>query len=326
MNYLFPGFSQKPPRSKLLFLLFIILVSFVIITLVGLVVAIPFFGIEVLTNLGAYSNLHDKDTIAFIKYFQAINQIGIFIVPALLYAFLDRNKPLIYLQLNKNINFQILIFSILLILASLPVINWMVELNEQMKLPVFLSGLETWMKESEEKTKQITEVFLNVNTVNGLLINLLIIAFLAAIGEELLFRGVVLKLLTGWTKNIHWGIFLSAALFSAMHMQFYGFLPRMALGVIFGYVFIWSGSLWVPIILHFIFNGITVVAFYLNNIGTLNIDPDTLGTSSNFIVILISLITSMVFMYLLYQKKGTINQRKFLSQKKEETPFGDSSL
>ncbi|RLD61467.1 MAG: hypothetical protein DRJ05_02555 [Bacteroidetes bacterium] len=326
MNYLFHGFSQKPPFSKLLFLLFIILVSFVVVTLVGLVVAIPFFGIGVLTNLEAFSNIQNEGAIVFIKYFQVINQIGIFVVPAFLYACLEKNKPLSYLQLNRKINFQSFIFSVLIILSSLPAINWMVELNEQMKFPGFLSGLEAWMKETEEKTKQITDVFLKVNSIGGLLINLLIIAFFAALGEELLFRGVILKLLTEWTRNIHWGIFLSAALFSAIHMQFYGFLPRMALGVLFGYIFVWSGSLWIPIALHFIFNGITVVASYLNNIGAISIDPDSLGASSNTLVISISFTISMVFLILLYREKGEINSTKLLEQKKEESPIEDSSL
>ncbi len=307
MNYLFPGFSQKSPFSKFLFLLLIIIVSFVVTTLIGLVFAVPFFGLDVLKNLGAFTNIHDKDTISFIKYFQAINQIGIFVLPAFLYAFLEKNKPFDFLKLNRTINFRSLIFSILIILSALPAINWMVEINERMNLPEFLSGLENWMKESEEKTKLITDIFLDVSTISGLMVNLFIIAFLAALGEELLFRGVILKLFIESTKNIHWGIIISAALFSALHMQFYGFLPRMALGVIFGYVFVWSGSLWVPIVLHFIFNGMTVVASYLYNIGVISIDPDSLGSSSSIVLVSLSFLISFTLIFLFYRKSGRIN-------------------
>ena len=312
MNYLFPGFSQKPPFSKLLFLLLLIVVSFVVTTLVGLVIAVPFFGLDVLKNLGAYTNIHDEDTISFIKYFQVINQIGIFVLPAFLYAQLEKNKAFDFLKLNRTINLRSLIFSILIILSALPAISWMVEINEQMKLPQFLSGLENWMKESEEKTKLITDIFLNVNNVSGLLVNLFIIAFLAALGEELLFRGIILKLFVESTKNIHWGIIISAALFSALHMQFYGFLPRMALGIIFGYIFVWSGSLWIPIILHFIFNGMTVIASYLYNIGVIISDPDSLGSSSSFVLISISFLISFTLMLLFYQKTGKENSSQFL--------------
>ncbi len=325
MNYLFPGFSQKPAFAKFLFLLLIIVVSFTITTLVGLVIAVPFYGIDVLKNLGAYTNIHDKDTISFIKYFQVISQMGIFVIPAFLYALIEKNNAFDYLKLNRAINIQSLILSILIILSTLPAINWMVEINEQMNLPKFLSGVENWMRESEEKTKLITDVFLDVNTISGLMVNLFIIAFLAAVGEELLFRGIILKLMAEATKNIHWGIFISAALFSALHMQFYGFLPRMALGIIFGYIFVWSGSLWVPMILHFIFNGMTVVASYLFNVGVISVDPDSLGSSSNIILISFSFLISFTLMFLFYQKRGRENSSQFLEQKKEEPSFEDSS-
>jgi membrane protease YdiL (CAAX protease family) len=326
MNYLFPDFHKKSPLSKLLFLLLIIIVSLFITTLLGLVIAVPFYGLDVLKNMGSFTNIHDENTISFIKYFQAINQLGVFVIPAFLYAYLEKNKAIDYLWMNRKINFQSLLFSILILLSTLPAISWMVEINEQMKLPGFLSGLENWMKESEEKTKLITNIFLDVTTISGLLINLFIIAFLAAMGEELLFRGIVLKLLAESTKNIHMGIFISAALFSALHLQFYGFMPRMALGIIFGYIFVWSGNLWVPIILHFLFNGMTVVASYLYNMGIISSNPDSLGSSSNFVVVSVSFLISIGFMFLFYQRKGKANSSVFLQQKKEESPFEDSSL
>jgi membrane protease YdiL (CAAX protease family) len=304
----------------------IIAVSFVVTTLVGLVIAVPFFGLEVLKNMGSFTNIQDENTINFIKYFQAINQIGIFVLPALFYAFLEKSQAFDFLKLNKKIQPQSLLFSILIIISALPAINWMVEINEQMKLPGFLSNLENWMKESEEKTKLLTDIFLDVDSISGLMVNLFIIAFLAALGEELLFRGVILKILADATKNIHWGIIISAALFSAMHMQFYGFLPRMALGVIFGYIFVWSGSLWVPIILHFLFNGMTVVATYLYKIEAISSDPDSLGTSSSVVLISASFLISFTFMALFYRSKGKKNSSHFIAQKKEEPPFEDSSF
>jgi len=326
MDYLFPDFYKRSPYSKLLFLLLIIAVSLFVTTLLGLVIAVPFYGLDVLKNMGSFTNIHDENTISFIKYFQAISQIGVFVIPAFLYAFLEKNKAIDFLKLNRKFDFLSLLFSILIILSALPAINWMVELNEQMKLPEFLSGLENWMRESEEKAKSATEIFLNVNTISGLLINLFIIGFLAALGEELLFRGVVLRIFADLTKNIHWGIILSAIIFSIFHFQFYGFLPRMVLGIMFGYTFVWTGSLWVPIILHFLFNGMTVVASYLFNLGIISSDPDSMGTSSNLILISASFLISIAFMFMFYQRKGKVNSSTFLVQKKEEPPFEDSSL
>jgi len=93
----------------------------------------------------------------------------------------------------------------------------------------------------------------------------------------------------------------------------------MALGIVFGYIFVWSGNLWIPIILHFFFNGITVVAFFLNNIGAININPDTLGRSNNFLVILFSLTISIIIMLYMYRKKDKNNFVGLLPKKKEET-------
>ena len=326
MNYLFPDFHKKSPYSKLLFLLLIIVVSLFVTTLLGLLIAVPFFGIDVLKNMGSVTNIHDENSVSFLKYFQAVSQIGVFVIPALLFAFLEKNKAIDFLKLNKKINFQSLLLSILIIFSALPAINWMVGINEQMKLPGFLSGLENWMKETEEKAKLATDIFLKVNTISGLLINLFIIGFLAAVGEELLFRGVVLRIFTDLTKNIHWGVIIAAIIFSIFHFQFYGFLPRMVLGVMFGYIFVWSGSLWTPIVLHFLFNGMTVVASYLYNLGTISTDPDSLGTLSNLILVSASFLISIAFMFLFYQRKGKVNSSVFLSQKKEEPPFEDSSL
>jgi len=96
-----------------------------------------------------------------------------------------------------------------------------------------------------------------------LLINLLMIAILPAIGEELIFRGCFQNIFTRWTGNYHWGIWLAAILFSAIHMQFYGFIPRMLLGAMFGYMLVWGRSMWLPILAHLVNNGGAVITAYV---------------------------------------------------------------
>jgi membrane protease YdiL (CAAX protease family) len=209
-----------------------------------------------------------------------------------------------------------MILALLLIIVSIPAINRMVEWKEQMNLTEFLSWMKDWMVRSEEQTQLLTDAFLDVKSVLGLSGNLLIIALLAAIGEELLFRGVILRLLFESTKNIHLAVLISAVLFSSLHMQFYGFLPRTVLGILFGYIFIWSGSLWLPIMLHFIFNGISVVAAYLYNIGKIGTDIDSFGQTENDIVVIVSLLASLLLMFILYKLR--VNGPAWV--KKEEIP------
>ena len=99
------------------------------------------------------------------------------------------------------------------------------------------------MKNAEEEATKLREAFLNINSAFQFVIVFFMVAILPAIGEELLFRGVAQRLFSEWTKNVHWGIFISAFLFSALHMQFYGFVPRLLLGMMFSYMLEWSGSL-----------------------------------------------------------------------------------
>ena len=129
------------------------------------------------------------------------------------------------------------------------------------------------------------------------------IAIIPAIGEELLFRGVIQRLFINWTKNAHWGILITSILFSALHMQFFGFFPRMMLGILFGYLFLWSGSLWLPILCHFINNGSAVVYVYLEQRGLMGFSSDTLGAENQDMLITIACsIAISGLLYLIYKK------------------------
>ncbi len=305
----FPEIKNKPVGIKLLILTLLVAVFLVLSTAFGVVLAIPIFGFGIFRDMTALNDLSDPRTIAILKYFQVVNQIGIFILPALFYAQLENRDVSGYLRLKGGIKINYLIISVFIIAASIPAINWLVEANEQMRLPESLSGVEQWMRESEDRAKVLTDSFLNVNTVGGLVINLIIIALLAAVGEEFLFRGVILRIFNDWSHNVHLSVILSAILFSAIHFQFYGFFPRLFLGIMFGYIFLWTGAIWITVILHFLFNGLTVIAYYLYNTGVIETDVDTIGTYTNTIVLIGSLVsTVMLLTYLNLLTKKKINE------------------
>jgi len=130
------------------------------------------------------------------------------------------------------------------------------------------------------------------------------IAILPAIGEELLFRGVLQRIFANWTKNIHLGVWIAAILFSAMHMQFYGFLPRMMLGVLFGYLFVWSGSLLLPILCHFINNGSAVIYAYVAGVDQFLEQEDSLGTAEGETVFTVTSALAIAgLLYFIYKKE-----------------------
>lgn len=296
------------PFPQLLFGVFVILVSFLAFMVASLIIAVPVFGINSMLSIPTINDLNNPESIALLKYFQVIQAIGLFIVPPIILAWLYSGNIARYLHLNKTFSGSSLLLVFVLMIFAAPFINFIGELNNNMVFPDWLSGLESWMKNAEENAAELTEAFLNVKTIPGLAFNLFMIAFLPAIGEELLFRGFIQKVFTKLTKNHHWGIWISAILFSALHIQFYGFVPRVFLGALFGYMLVWSGSMWLPIIGHFLNNGIAVIAYFLINKNMLNADVENIGSTSNsYYLAALSFVLVIAFMWMLKrQNEGNL--------------------
>ena len=238
------------------------------------------------------------------KIGQGISSIFMFVVPPLVYYFVTRKQHQLHELGFRSVNkpWPLFIFvGIAVMFASMPVTNQLTVWNENMKLSGALQALEDWMKALEETAAAATEQMLNVDTIGGLLFNLLIIALIPAIGEELTFRGVLQQGLTR-RMNPHIAILLSSAIFSFIHFQFYGFLPRMFLGMLLGYLFYTSGSLWTSMLMHFINNGCAVVVYYLNNKGVIDVDVDHFGESQNVWVVIASAIVTTALIVWCWRK------------------------
>lgn len=196
-----------------------------------------------------------------------------------------------------------ILIGVALMYVSLPVTNQMTTWNEGLKLGGALQWLNDWITKLEESAGEVTEKMLNVDTIGGLLLNLLIIALIPAVGEELTFRGLLQQSLTRHIKNAHVAIIVSAAIFSFIHFQFLGFLPRMFLGILLGYMFYISGSLWTSIVMHFANNGTAVVLYYLNAKGIVDIDVDHFGAMDSWwMVALSALVTCGLIVWAWKQK------------------------
>lgn len=237
-------------------------------------------------------NMHNLNTL---RMTLMSSQFLTFIIPPLLYPILVKDKPFQYLNLNKTSPWFFLI-GFVMMYAILPLNNIFAEWNANLSLPESMKNVEKIMKILQEQATATTEKLLNVDNISGLLINLLMIAGMAAFGEELLFRSIIQKFLLNVCKNVHIGIFIAAFIFSFVHFEFYGFLPRMVLGILLGYMFYYSGSIWVPMLMHFTNNATAVVIYYLNNIGVTNIDVESFGTT-NFTLLLINIIIMAALFY-----------------------------
>jgi membrane protease YdiL (CAAX protease family) len=256
--------------------------------LVTALIAIPVFGFPKVASMLNGVNMTDPGSISMLKFFQVSQTIGLFILPSFLVAYLLYGKPLHALRLGQVSGTIPMILTIGLIFAMNPFINFLGEINSRMHFPEWLNGMEQWMRNAEESATRLTEAFLKTDHFAGLLFNLLMVAVLPALGEELLFRGVIQKILIVLTKNKHAGIWLSAALFSALHLQFFGFFPRMILGAVFGYLLIWSGTLWLPVLAHFVNNAGAVIVLYLIDKGKINPGIEDFGAGTGTWVYAIS--------------------------------------
>ncbi len=301
MNTPSPTFQK--PAMQLLLIAMLCVGSATLFSLLAGAIVLLFFGID-LQSFGDYSN---PQVIEGLKFFQLFSAIGIFIVPPILFGWIVYKKPLASLSLksfSKPINW---LSVLVLMVVSMPFMTWLVEFNEQLVLPDFLAPLEAWMKQSEQSAEALTKVFLTFNGLGSFVYIMVIVAVVPAIGEELLFRGVLQKIMVGWFKNYHVAIWVTAILFSALHMQFYGFLPRMLLGALFGYVFYWSGSLWLPILGHFINNGSVVMLSYLYPEMMENTEITLFDSEMNLIASIVSavLVVGLLLMFKRINHKQT---------------------
>jgi membrane protease YdiL (CAAX protease family) len=292
-------FSHLSPAAKFLWLIFFLILSSLIFALAGLLLGKAWLHTDMASLTNMFSHPENPEIKPFLYVYQALNQIGVFILPPLLFAWLVDKKSMQYLNLNRFPTLLAILLGIAMVYTLLPFINWLTDLNAHISLPESLSGLEQWMKAKEIQADSITKAFLSVNTQNGLWLNLVVVALIPAIGEELLFRGLIQRLLGEWTKNLHWGVWLTAILFSAIHMQFYGFFPRLLLGLILGYLFAFSRSLWLPMLVHFVNNASSVIVFYLNYNGMIQVKMEHFGASPQIWVICLSFLVSLALLMLI---------------------------
>jgi len=137
-----------------------------------------------------------------------------------------------------------------------------------------LKALEDVLRAMEAQAQKATDTMLQMKTVWDMLFAVLVVGLLTAIAEEFLFRGCLQTTMIRWTGNPHAAIWITAILFSAFHMEFFTFLPRVALGVFFGYFVMWSGSIWTSVWAHFLNNATQVVILYLYQQKRITLDPN----------------------------------------------------
>ena len=278
---------------------------------------IQWLGCILFLNILAAGNIflfEQPLSVTSLKWIQFFQSAAMFLLPPLCMAYLWSKQPLEWLKVKgeKELKGERLkvkgerVWAVVLMLVALPAINLLAHINEQMALPAFLEPLEAWMKTQEETAKNLTDQFMHVTTFGGLIINLLLMAVLPAISEELTFRGVLMNLFKVKGERLkvkgervpHLAIWCSAILFSAIHLQFYGFVPRMLMGALFGYMLVWTGSLWTPILMHFTNNAMAVILYFVSLRAGWDIEMmDAIGTNDTLWLGVVSMVITIVGIY-----------------------------
>jgi uncharacterized protein len=238
----------------------------------------------------------------FIMFTLVAQDISFFIIPALIILnLLDPEYKSGILTL-RTLRLNDILLVTILAFCVFPVTGLAGQLNSGMTLPDWLSGMEQWMRDKEDYADHLLDVIMTPGTFWGMWLNLIIIAALPAVSEELIFRGVLQRMFHKLFRSGHLSVWVTSFLFSAIHFQFYGFLPRLLLGLIFGYLFLWSRNIWLPIIAHFVNNAVPTVGAYVK--GWEAINEPLLATTGKQIAGMIVPLTIAIIILAYFRKRS----------------------
>ncbi len=293
---------QRPAWISVILIFLTSMLGFVVIgQIIGFLLAMPFIDGGLLSFQSKLANptAYPELRVPLFIIQGSATFFGLILIPALYIRGFEKKNPFILFK-NNPIYSQSIIITVLVVILFMIPNTFFVEWNSNLSMPDFLKGFESWAREKEDLAAELTTYLTQFDTFGHFVLGFFVIAILPGIGEELVFRGMLQPELQRATGNIHAAIWISAIMFSAIHMQFFGFVPRMLLGVLFGYLYYWSGNIIIPMLAHFVNNGFSVLMVYLYQLGIISIDLESGESASLFLVAIFTIIT---FGLLLYLKK-----------------------
>ena len=255
-----------------------------------------------------YVQLTGLQSVMALKMAQLVQSLLVFVVPALLAVWCWSRRPAEWLRLRAVGNGWVYAIVVVLMIVAQPGINMLATWNEGFRLPAFMSEIEQYFQDMEASARELTEMLAAAPTIGTMLLNLVVLAAVPAIGEELSFRGVLLGLIDGDTtlgarispsRRTHIAVWVVGIIFSLIHFQFYGFIPRMLLGVVLGYLLVWTGSLWVPMVAHFTNNALVVLLYFAEEHFAINSESlESFGTGTTSWAGWLSILLSLLLLWL----------------------------
>lgn len=293
--------KRQPVWIQILIFIGMSFTLFFILTFIGSFVLTKITGISVLEirDIDKW-NPSDPRMIRFIRGLLLIQFLGLFLIPSFLFAYFSDPKPIKYLGLKQPQKHIYWMLAIVGMFVAIPAVEYIGALNQKIN---FGSQTTQWMKGMEEEAAKQIQFMLSKHTVGELLTNLVFISLFAGIGEEIFFRGILQRMFIRVFRNPWMGIVFTAAIFSAFHFQFFGFFPRLALGIVLGAIYWYSGSLWTAIVAHFVYDASIIVLAYFNPSMIKNPDDSMINPNMLVPMAIVSLLLTVGL--ILYMKKNS---------------------
>jgi uncharacterized protein len=292
-------FGGPMPLLTQIFIAFgVMMVGYAVFQMIGIWLAMATTGLSMSSFMHPDYAKADEKFIAAFKIIQVFADIGLFVFPALVlpYLFFQQN-PVLFMGMDKKSPLLLVVIAIAMAVCVQPAVDLVAKLNQLLDLPQLFGRMDL-----SDKTEQVMQKVLYMPRTIDLVVNILFVAVLPAIAEELFFRGFLQKALEKWLKNGHWAVIIAALIFSFIHFEFTGFLPRWLLGLLMGYAYLWSRDIKLPILIHFTNNFMDLMqSYYLQQQGT-GLKPQTTETGPPLYIYIVSLLLMAVLLYLFHLK------------------------
>ena len=271
-------FSKKSYFVQFLYLLFFLMAGVVLFSVFTQGIASLIWG-------DTFA-LSDEILPHYYRFSQTLTSIGIWLVPSLLFGYLSTHKLLAFARADKLPKGRSCLQIALLSACLLPVVGLLAEWNESLQLPDSFATIEHWMRTMEETSENILTLLTADTSLGTLFVNLFVLAFTPALCEEFFFQGTLQPFLEKGFKNEHWAVIVTAFIFSTIHFEFFGFVPRFLLGIYLGYLWVWSRSLWLPFLAHFLHNALSVLLTFIATKQTYDLETLSLRPYIHYISLL----------------------------------------
>lgn len=274
---------------------------------IGVLFGSFFILLFIVSMVAALLQGDDVTSTRFMRIATVAQDLFVFIVPALIAAIAVTRLPATFLCLDVKPRLRHTLFACLILVASIPAMDWIVYLNQSVHFPESLSGIEETLRKMESDADSAVYGLFGNYSVGDIIMSILIVGVLTGLAEELFFRGALQNLFASARMKKHLAVWLAAVIFSFMHFQFFGFIPRVLLGAYFGYLLWWTGSVWAPIIVHALNNSLVVAVTSLG----LYADSENGGTAVNNVMeadtmtVVLSFVVTALGIYILHRQWKT---------------------